>query len=265
MRPARREIKMPVENPVDKNDITFNRADALRELGLSEADDGEAVRAAFRARLKRAHPDVNGGSDRQLRRLILARDLLTADISTAPHAPELLTSTAPVERPLDITLAQAINGGDVLAMVPALETSAPDEELTSLTDMRGLRVSLPAGLRDDDLVTVPTARDMQAFRIRIDAGDHIRVWGDDIWMTARIDARLLAAGGTASVDTPHGPRDIDLVRDTPHGSSLCLKGLGLPACGDRAAGNLHLRLEAVMAPARPVREALEAFRQKWVA
>src|SRR3569623_1789607 len=145
MRPARGEIKMPVENPVDKNDLALNRADAMLELGLSEAGDGEVVRAAFRARLKSAHPDINGGSDRQLRRLILARDLLTAHIKTEPHAPELLTNAAPVEHGLDISLAQAIYGGEVLAMVPALETSAADEELTSLTEMRGLQVSLPSG------------------------------------------------------------------------------------------------------------------------
>jgi len=264
MRPVRGEIKMSVENSVEKNDMALSRAEALRELGLSEAADDEAVRSAFRARLKRAHPDVNGGSDRLLRRLLLARDLLTAEVERAPHVPELLSGGA-IERRLDITLAQAIHGGDTTADVPALEVSAADEDLVSLVQMKTLRVALPAGLRTRDLLTIPTARDVQIFRIHIEAGDHIRVWGDDIWMTARIDARLFAAGGLAMIDTPHGQHEIEVMRDTPRGSSLCLKGLGLPASGDRLAGDLHVRLEAVIAPARPLREALDAFRQKWVA
>ena len=264
MRPERGEIKMSVENSVEKSDTVLNRAEALHELGLSDAADDEAVRAAFRTRLKTAHPDVNGGSDHVLRRLILARDLLTAGVKSVSHATERLINAAPVERRLTITLDQAIHGGETTAEVPALEVSAADEELTSLTQMKTLRVPLPAGLRTGDPMSVPTARDVQLFRIHIDGGE-VRVWGDDIWMTARIDARLFATGGVSTIETPHGPHEIEVIRDMPRGSSLCLKGLGLPASGERPAGDLHVRLEAAVIPARPLREALDAFRQKWVA
>ena len=52
-----------------------SRAEALIELGLSGAVHDEDIRKAFRLRLKQAHPDLNGGTDMRLRRLILARDL----------------------------------------------------------------------------------------------------------------------------------------------------------------------------------------------
>ena len=249
-----------------------NRADALDALGLAGLVSDDDIRAAFRMKLKGAHPDINGGTDALLRRLILARELLMSDNKKIPHAPDLLQNfTKPVsdlERSirLDISLQQAICGGEMTAEVPALEASAPDEELTSLTQMKTLNVPLPAGLRNGDILRLPTegaVREDQLFRIHIDAGDGVRVWGNDIWMTTRIEARVFATGGLARIDTPHGPHDVAIEKDAPRGSSLCLKGLGLPATDRSPAGDLHVRLEAMMNRVVSYAESLREFRLKW--
>lgn len=247
----------PVETPA-------SRTAAYAELGLTPTASDDEVRDAFRMKIKAAHPDLNGGTDTLLRRLILARDLL---MEPRQDGPELLQNLARGDEPvrLDVTLAQAIAGGEAFADVPALEVAAAHEELTSLTQMKRLGVALRPGSRNGDIVRVRTAgpRGEQAFRVHIVCGDGLRVWGDDIWMTAAVEARLFAIGGVARVATPHGEREIVLDKETAPGSSVRLKGLGLPATEACAAGDLHIRLEALAPEVKPFREALGTFRQRW--
>ncbi len=250
-------------NPAPARLELLHREDALNELGLADAASGDEIRDAFRIRLKSAHPDLNGGNDVMLRRLILARDMLMQDIKPAPViGPQAVTDTA---INLTITLDQALKGGDVFVDAPALEHAHADEVLVSLRQTTRLRVSLPAGLRDGERRTLPCNSGAGAppmFAVHIDAGPHRRVFGDDIWATASIDERIFSNGGRAVIDTPWGNREIDIDRAFPRGSSLCLKGLGLPANGIRGAGDLHLRLEA-REMKRVYSETLSDFRQKW--
>ena len=244
-----------------------SHAAALIELGLSETARDEDIRKAFRQRLKQAHPDLNGGTDTHLRRLILARDLLMSEHRSDPETFE----SAHVEiddnsTPLIITLQQALFGGTVMAEVPALEFSHADESLTSLTQTKTLHISLPRGLRDDERVRLPcegaTGRET-FFHIHIEPQADYRIWGDDIWMTARLENRLFQRGGEITIDTPHGPQEIKIDRGVPHGASLCLHGKGLPATESAPAGNLYIRLEACPDTIRPVAHVLNDFRQRW--
>lgn len=245
------------------------RDEALSALGLAGEVNDEVVRAAFRERLKSAHPDIRGGTDALLRRLLMAREMLMAGTKDIHAATELLqnySGTLDQTLRLDINLNQAIYGGEVETEVPALEVSPVSEMITSLAQTKTLRVGVPAGARSGDIVRVATqgARAEQVFRLHIEAGNGVRVWGDDIWMTARIEARIFALGGLARIETPHGPQDVAIEKDAPRGSSLCLKGLGLPATAERKAGDLHVRLEAEMNRVPSYAEALGAFRERWM-
>ncbi len=243
----------------------LHRDEALRALGLAPQPSDDEVRLAFRARLKDAHPDLNGGNDVLLRRLIRARDLLTQDISSPSNIIDMqaVTDSAII---LTISLEQALHGGEIFVDAPALEHAHASEPLTSLVQTKRLRVTLPAGLRDGErrhLSCDSAADTVPLFAVHIDAGPHRRVFGDDIWATAFIDARIFASGGRALIDTPWGVREIDIDRAIPQGSSLCLKGLGLPADAVRPAGHLHLRLEAQEVAPRAYLDTLTDFRQKW--
>jgi hypothetical protein len=250
----------------------LNRADALSELGLKDCALDVDIRSAFRLRLKQTHPDIHGGTDARLRRLILARDLLMSEskiISEPADKPKRFhpdNALGDGAMPLTITLAQALNGGTITVDVPALEVSHAVEPLISLTQTKTLRVTVPCGLRNGIKLSLPcegAARDQMYFEINIETEDHCRVWGDDIWMTATLDRRLLQYGGEALIETPHGLQDICLDRNVPHGASLCLKGKGLPATGTANAGNLYIRLEAQPDVVRPVTHILSEFRQRW--
>ena len=242
----------------------LHRADALDELGLCEAAGDDEIRDAFRTRLKTAHPDLNGGNDVMLRRLILARDLLMQDMKSAPEAlPQAVTDTAIT---LTINLDQALHGAEIFVEAPALEHAQASETLTSLRQTKRLRVTVPAGLRDGERRHLPCDSGAYAppiFVVHIDAGANRRVFGDDIWSTAHIDERIFVGGGRVVIETPWGGREVDIGQPVPRGSSLCLKGLGLPANGVRPAGDLHLRLEAYEVKSRVYSETLSEFRLKW--
>lgn len=276
------QFEMIMARPKKKSETQFpvievvpepaNRAEALVALGLNGPASDDEVRSAFRMKLKDAHPDLNGGTDALLRRLLMAREMLMSDnkvfkentdsVQNLPKPPSDMERSVR----LDISLDQALRGGETTCAVPALEASAPDELLTSLTQMKTLRVSLTAGLRNGDIVRVKTegaVREEQLFRIHIVTGDGVRVWGHDIWMTGKVEARIFATGGLAAIDTPHGVQDVAIAKDAPQGSSLCLKGLGLPATEACPAGDLHVRLEAMLHKPASYAESLTEFRMKW--
>ena len=243
----------------------LHRDHALTELGLAGSATDEDIRIAFRTRLKEAHPDLNGGNDVMLRRLILARDLLMQDIKSHPHNVDLQAVTDSAIS-LTISLDQALQGGEIFVDAPALEHAHAHETLTSLRQTKRLRVTLPAGLRDGErrhLACDSGADVPPMFVVHIDAGLRQRVFGDDIWTTAAIDERVFAAGGRATIDTPWGPREIEITSAFPRGSSLRLKGLGLPPNEMRQGGDLHVRLEARETTPRAYSETLSDFRQKW--
>lgn len=244
-----------------------SHAEALSELGLSGAVPDADIRAAFRRRLKQAHPDLNGGTDMRLRRLLRARELLMSDPKNKREAFEFIHAVSVnTLTPLFITLHQALFGGTVVTQVPALEFAPADEPLTSLTQTKTLRISLPCGLRDGEKVRLACAGAAdreRLFHIHIEPETDCRVWGDDIWMTAPLESRLLRRGGAAVIDTPRGAQKINIDRDTPHGAGLRLKGLGLPATPMAQAGDLHVRLEAAPDTLRPAGHVLNDFRQRW--
>ncbi|MGZ3299299.1 MAG: DnaJ C-terminal domain-containing protein [Asticcacaulis sp.] len=237
---------------LEENERDPARADALIELGLTGPASDEEVRAAFRARLKDAHPDLNGGTDVLLRRLILARDLLIQNVKTEAHQADNQRDLTDAALPLHISLAQALHGGEAVFA-------------TRLTESRVLRVHLPAGLREGERLKLPCAGEdvSYLFIVNIDSPSGVRVVGDDIWTSAAIEARVFFSGGRAEIATPWGPREIEIGRAFPRGSSLCLKGLGLPQTDSHAAGHLYVRLEERATAPRRFVEAINDFRQKW--
>ena len=254
---------LPISHP-----DAMARMDALADLGLNTEADDDAIRSAFRSRLKEAHPDLNGGTDVLLRRIILARDLLMSQSRESAAKAQWLQDFASSDYDRDgallltITLEQAIYGGEAVQSVPALEVTAAHEELNSLTDMKRLKITLPAGLRDGDKLRLKTegaARPEQLFRIHVSV-DSGHVDGNDIHVMARVETRVLMGGGRTVVATPHGPREVDVIRGE---KTLCLKGLGLPATARHDCGDLYVRLEAGIDVRRPWSEAHAAFRQKW--
>jgi curved DNA-binding protein len=248
------------------------RASALFELGLLPGADDDSIRAAFRSKLKGAHPDLNGGTDANLRRIILARDLLMSENRRSAEKAQWLKDFATSNYDsdgallLNISIRQAIHGGETEQAMPALEVTPAHEQLTSLTQMKTLRIFLPAGLRDGEKLRLKiegAARPEQLFRVHIVTENGMSVSGNDISMPATVEARIYFNGGQTVIQTPHGPREVEIGRAVETGAQLSLAGLGLPATDVHPCGDLHVRLEASANVVRAWSEARAEFGKKW--
>lgn len=216
-------------------------------LGVAPGADERELRAAYREAAKRAHPDRPGG-DAALFRDVLAAYRLLQDNPVQPiHFPPAVTEPARVEQAtLQIDTAMAFAGG-------ALELKV---------DARKLRLTLPAGLREGDKVRVEDV----TFRVVIQHDPEALVRGDDLWLTARLDARALAEGGRIEVATALGPRLVWISTKAAARGLVRLPGQGLPARAAHRAGDLFLRLEALGDGAESAaRSQLKRFAAAWAA
>ena len=214
-------------------------ADALRILGVTGEADTGALRAAFRDAAKRAHPDHHGGDGDRLRLIIEAYRTLRPKGATLRHV-------AP--RRLPISPTEAMLGG-----------WRPVE----LAEGRKVNVRLPAGLREGEALSV----DGQPLTVSIVAEDGQAVLGDHLCVTAEVPLSLRSVGGRVVVDTPCGPHGIWVSVEDGRRGLAKVRGLGLPARGRSAQGDLYVRLLVVDLPvSESVLEAkLRRFSADWAA
>lgn len=223
---------------------SMDRKRARVVLGVGQAATPAELRRAFREAAKQAHPDRPGGDAEQFRQVVEAYRLL----GEQPPAdriiqPPTVSYPAAGDSILPITPMLALNGGVVLHETP---------------DGRGLKITLPAGLRSGD--TLRAGREM--FEIAVRGDGQMMVRGHDIWLTTPLHPHVLAQGGRVSVDTPLGRRVVWITRRAAERGLIRLVGQGLPARGDHPEGHLFLRLTA---QARTIDTATKALRRRFAA
>lgn len=226
--------------------LTLSAARAL--LGVAADADERELRKAYREAAKRAHPDRPTGDAALFRDVLAAYRLLQEHPFQPATFPPVVAQAAPlVDRAvLEIDIVTALAGGA--------------EDLA--IDGRRLRLKLPAGLREGDKVRVEGV----TFEVRYRAQDGALVRGDDLWLTGKVDPRVLAEGGRVDADTPLGPRPAWISTKAAARGLVRLPGQGLPARAAHKAGDLFLRLEAAEAGAEsPARSLLKRFAAAWAA
>lgn len=226
--------------------LSLSAARAL--LGVGPDADERELRKAYREAAKRAHPDRPTGDAALFRDVLAAYRLLQETPVPATNFPPAVTSAAPIADRviLEIDLVTAVGGGS--------------EELA--IDGRRLRLKLPAGLREGDKVRVEGV----TFEVRHRSQDGAVVRGDDLWLTGKVDPRVLSEGGRVEVETPLGPRLAWISTKAAARGLARLPGQGLPARAAHKAGDLFLRLEAAEAGGEsPARSLLKRFAAAWAA
>jgi curved DNA-binding protein len=217
---------------------------ARRLLGVKPGADAATLTTAFREAARRTHPDREGGDAEAFRQVLEAYRLLR-DIPAAPVA-FIPAPIPPREATVEIDVATAIAGG---------------EAQVATADGRHLKLKLVPGLRAGQQVRAGGALFTVVIR---DEGVIVR--GDDIWLTAPVEAATLAGGGRIAVDTPWGRRNLWIDRKAADRKLIRLVGDGLPAAGSRRKGDLFVRLAP--APDRAESAAktlLRRFAAAWAA
>jgi curved DNA-binding protein len=211
--------------------------EARELLGIHPGADADTVAQAYRAAVKAAHPDRDGGDAERLRQVIEANELLTAmsasrvTFTLAPRPPE--RPRQPQRLGLQIGIDEAMFGG---------------ERAVELDDGRKLKVRLPAGLRSGDALRLAAADDGcdLLLQISIAAEPGLSVRGADVCLDAEVDAEALQDGACLELDTPRGRRVFLAPRSAEDGGVVMVrfKGQGLPARGSSPAGDLVINLAA---------------------
>lgn len=224
-------------------------------LGLTDPVGAEGLTAAFRAAVKAARPDAPGGDAETFRRVIAAYRLLQAQTLALPapagHArPKPFTPPPPPAPLLVLTPMQAISGGCVRMVVGA----------------RTLLVHAPPGVRTGDKIRLkgggPNGADA-LLPVLIRPADGLSVLGGDLFMTWAVPQRMMDDGGRIEIMTHAGLRSSWLVPDMVEPVRLRLKGLGLPARGNRPAGDLFVKLEASADLPSAAEDLLLRFTRVW--
>ena len=206
--------------------------DARRLLGLDAPAGPQALAAAFRIAVKASRPDQPGGDADRFRRVIAAYRLLQTETRALP-APRKRSETshaqsarsAPLPPPLVVlTPMQALTGGSVIVKAWG----------------RSLLVHVPPGVRTADRIRLKDGPSL--LRVLIRPADGLSVLGADLFMDWPIAPRLMRDGGRIEIDTHAGLQSAWLVPDMVEPVRLRLPGLGLPARGKRAAGDLFVKL-----------------------
>lgn len=228
------------------HEMTLSEARAL--LGVKAAATAADIRAAFRAKAKAAHPDASGGAADDFRRIVAAY----RQLEPAAHSLERAQGAAP-SRPSYAT-------GE-LAITPLMAWGGGAVEHTA-ADGKKLRIRLPVGLRNGDIVRAGTER--LAVTIRGQGGMIVR--GDDLWITVSVPARTLEEGGRVPVVTPIGRRILWVTKKAGERRLVRAPGLGLPARGRHPEGCLFVRLAPKHGPLdSAARNLLRRFTAAWAA
>lgn len=233
--------------------LTLENARSL--LGLTGPVGAEGLTAAFRAAVKAARPDAPGGDAETFRRVIAAYRLLQAQTLALPapagHArPKPFTPPPPPAPLLVLTPMQAISGGCVRMVI----------------GVRTLLVHAPPGVRTGDKIRLkgggPNGADA-LLPVLIRPADGLSVLGGDLFMTWAVPQRMMDDGGRIEIMTHAGLRSSWLVPDMVEPVRLRLKGLGLPARGQRPAGDLFVKLEASADLPSAAEDLLLRFTRVW--
>lgn len=209
----------------------LSMAEARMLLRLRGPADADGLTAAFRAAVKAVHPDHPGGDAERFRRTVAAYRLLQAQLPALP-APVRVESRA--ETPLPAR-----------QVVPALIVLTPMQALSGGTvcvraSGRQLLVHVPPGVRTADRIRLKDIKGLIPVLIR--PADGLSVLGADLFMDWPIASRLMRDGGRIEIDTHAGPQPAWLVPDMTAPVRLRMPGLGLPARGQRPAGDLFVKL-----------------------
>ena len=220
-----------------KVNASRDRTSAQHLLVLSEGFSPEDLQRAYRAAVKRVHPDRRGGNVQAFQTVVEAYEILRASGSSQP------AMGAPSK--VRITPTMALEGGEISVALSATAS---------------VQLPLPPGLREGDRIELGDRQVVVSIENKL----NIMVRGDDVWMDVSVDLDTLPKIGRVGLETPLGRRVVWMTQHAHQRGLVKLTGQGLPARGLRQVGHLFLRLSADQVPSN-ARNLLAQVAANWAA
>lgn len=285
--------------PRGEDDSLMN--DPYQVLGVRREAEAEEIKRAYRQLAKRCHPDLHPGDERvaqRFREATAAYDLLAdpakrarfdrgeIDASGAERgfagfggrrgswSDDLFNDSVISEMLRKGSGGRGERGADVSTTLrlPFLDAIHGGRRRVAVTVGRTLEVSVPAAVEDGQTLRLKGQGQPGRFggaagdalvRIEIEPHPFFRRRGRDILLDLPVTLPEAVLGGAVTVPTAHGAVTVKVPAGSNTGTTLRLKGKGLPAQGVEPAGDQLARLQVVL-PEKPGRE-LAAFLERWAA
>lgn len=231
--------------------------DPYHTLGLPPGAGLDEVKLAYRRLAKACHPDLapeNPQASQRFQDLCRAYDTLVNQLER--HAGRRPRVGPAPDRSGDRTRVRVKaprRGADLAARIDVTveEFIAGAERLIELAAGVMVRAKLPPGmepgstLRFADLGAPgrdggPSGDGLVTLRLA--PHSHFRLDGADVHLRLEASERRLAAGGFVRTPTPYGEVQLRIPKGAHAGVVLRLKGKGLPARGQRPAGDFFVTL-----------------------
>jgi DnaJ-class molecular chaperone len=156
--------------------------------------------------------------------------------------------------------------------IPFREAALGGSHHITLPEGRSLDVAIPPGLRDGQTIRLrgqghagfnggPAGDAM----IEVSVAPHpfFRRDGEDIHIDLPVTVAEAVLGGKVNVPTLSGPVSLTVPRHSDAGKKLRLRGRGIPAHGDRPAGDLYVTLHLVAgSPDAALEDALRGWAER---
>ncbi|MGI5131173.1 DnaJ C-terminal domain-containing protein [Pseudonocardia sp. CA-107938] len=238
-------------------------------LGVARAATGEEIQRAYRALVRRFHPDVNAepGSEEQFHRVREAYAVLSDAARRARYDRDDTPSTGArrvhvnIRRPrrsAGVDSARADTEVEVELQVEELYTGARRRvTLSTTTASRVHEVAIPAGVTDGDRVRVPGEN--LYLIVRVAPHPRYRVAGRDVTLRLPVAPWEAALGAELTVPTPSGPIAVELPPGSSSGRLVRLRGRGVPNPGGQP-GDLYVEV-AIAVPPSPTPAERQLYEQ----
>jgi DnaJ-class molecular chaperone len=207
-------------------------------LGIEPGSSPNVARVAFHAVAKTCHPDVNPDPAARERFLEAQRAYraITVGAASADKAEDVESwskGNSRIARMVEIDVAVSVwiaaRGGSVRGSCSLGKAS----------------VRVPVGSRSGDrIITRIGGKDVTCV-LRVAESDGFIADGGDLTTSLRLSSAQARQGGGVEIETPLGRLRVNVPRATPDGARLKVEGKGLPARGERSAGDLYLDVEIV--------------------
>ena len=156
--------------------------------------------------------------------------------------------------------------------IPFREAALGGSHRITLPEGRSLDVTIPPGLRDGQTIRLrgqghagfnggPAGDAM--IEVSVALHPFFRREGDDIHIDLPVTVAEAVLGGKVNVPTLSGPVSLTIPHHSDAGRKLRLRGRGIPAHGDRPAGDLYVTLQLVAGPPdAALEDALRAWAER---